>query len=195
MRALLVSIAGWSIIAVVGMFVLLWAGLSPAVVLLGVIAFAMFGPHLYTYVWLPLRLRGLMRRLVDPEAGPPRGAEPVEDRFPQRLIEAVESGSSALGDWLADDFTMIDHRGRHHDARRYLHSQRVLLSVFPDLDERVDELRADFDVPDVLWMLSTQTGRSRRGVIYDATTWSRLTLTRDRSRIREIAFGGVVRAG
>jgi hypothetical protein len=194
-RALLISVAGWTVIGVAAMLVLLWSGLSPPVVALSVIALAMFGPYLYTYYWLPLRLRGLMRRLVDPDAGPPPSFQPVDDRFPLRLIEAVQSGSDALADWLADDFTMIDHRGRRHDARRYLHSQRVFATVFPDLEEHVDELRADFDVPDVLWMRSTQTGRSRRGTVLDATIWSRLTLTRDRSRIRELAFAGVVRAG
>jgi hypothetical protein len=194
-RALLISIVSWSVVCAVGVLVLLWAGLSPLVVLLAGIAVAMFGPHVYMRYWVPHRLRTLMQRLADPAQGPPKEAEPVEDGFPQRLIDAVESGASGLEDWLADDFAMVDHRGRRYDARRYLASQRALLVAFPDLTERVEELRADFDVPDVLWMLSTQTGHSRHGAAYDATVWSKLTLTRDRSRIREIAFAGVVRAG
>ena len=44
-------------------------------------------------------------------------------------------------------------------------------------------------------MRSTQFGHARRGASFEATVWSRLTLTRDRDRIREIAFKGVVHAG
>ena len=153
----------------------------------------MFGPHLYLHAWLPYRLHAHLRRMVDPSAGPPKGAEPVEDGFPDRLMDAVRSGTHALEDWLADDFVMIDARGRRHDARRYLATQRAMQKVYPDLTEHVEALHADFDVPDVLWMRSTQTGHPRRGPAYDATVWSKLTLTHDHRRIREIAFAGVVR--
>ena len=154
----------------------------------------MFGPYLYMRYLLPMRLRALLRGMVDPDAGPPKTAEPVEDGFPQRLMEAVESGSRGLADWLADDFVMIDARGKRHDAKRYLATQRAMLNAYPDLDERVEALHADFEEPNVLWMRSTQTGHPRRGPALDATVWSRLTLTRDRDKIREIAFKGVVRA-
>lgn len=195
MRGTFAVLTGWAIVAALAALLLITVGVSPLVVLLGGIALAMFGPHVYMHYLLPLRLRALMRRLTDPAAGPPKGAEPVEDGFPQRLIDTVRSDAGALERYLADDFAMVDHKGRRYDARRYLDSQHALLVAFPDLTERVDELCADFDLPDVLWMRTTQTGRSRSGIVYDATVWSRLTLTRDRRRIREIAFGGVTRAG
>jgi hypothetical protein len=89
---------------------------------------------------------------------------------------------------------MIDAKGKRHDARRYLATQRAMLNAYPDLAERVEALHADFEQPNVLWMLSNQAGHPRRGPALDATIWSRLTLTRDRERIREIAFEGVIRA-
>jgi hypothetical protein len=153
----------------------------------------MFGPHLYLRYYLPARLRRMLRALVDPTAGPPKTFEPVDDSFPQRLMDAVATGTRGLEEWLADDFVMIDARGRRHDAKRYLATQRAMLNALPDLTERVEALHADFEQPNVLWMLSTQTGHPRHGPALDATVWSRLTLTRDRERIREIAFAGVIR--
>jgi hypothetical protein len=175
--------------AVVGL-----AGVPTTWVAIMAITALMFGPHLYARYYLPARLRGLLRSLVDPDAGPPKTFEPVDDTFPQRLMEAVENGTRGLEDWLADDFVMIDAKGKRHDARRYLATQRAMLNAFPDLSERVEALHADFEQPNVLWMRSTQTGHPRRGPALEATVWSRLTLTRDREKIREIAFAGVVRA-
>jgi hypothetical protein len=187
-------IVGGAVLAVLFGFVLGALGVPPVVAAIIVIVALMFGPHLYSHYWMPYQLRSSLRRLVDPAAGPPKGAEPVEDAFPQRLMQAVEDGSRSLEEWLADDFVMIDYSGRRHGARHYLATQRALLIAFPDLSERIEALHADFDVPDVLWMRSTQVGHPRRGPAYEATVWSRITLTRDRNHIREIAFAGVVRA-
>ena len=187
-------IVGGAVGAVLFGFVLGALGVPPAVAAIIVIVALMFGPHLYAHYWVPYHLRTSLRRLVDPAAGPPEGAGPVEDGFPQRLMRAVESGERSLEDWLADDFVMIDFKGRRHGARHYLATQRALLVAFPDLQERVEALHAEFDLPDVLWMCSTQTGHPRHGPPYEATVWSRLTLTRNRDQIREIAFAGVVRA-
>jgi hypothetical protein len=189
------AILGGALIAVLVGFVLGALGVPPVVAAIVVIAALMFVPHLYMRYWLPHQLRTMLGRAVDPTAGPPTRAEPVEDGFPQRLMDAVDSGSRTLEDWLADDFVMIDARGKRHDARHYLATQRALLSAYPDLSERVEALHADFEEPDVLWMRTTQVGHPRRGPAYDVTAWSRLTLTRDRDRIREIAFAGVVRVG
>ena len=170
------------------------AGVPAAWVAILAITALMFGPHLYSRYYVPVRLRAQLRALADPGAGPPKTAEPVEDGFPERLMAAVENGSSALADWLAEDFVMIDAAGRRYGAKRYLATQRAMLNAYPDLRERVETIHADFEQPDVLWLRSTQTGHPRRGPALDATIWSRLTLTRDRARIREIAFEGVVRA-
>jgi hypothetical protein len=188
-----VMIAGAAIAVLFG-FLLGALGVPPVVAAIVVIVALMFGPHLYSHYWLPYQLRAGMRRLVDPTAGPPVSAEPVEDGFPQRVMDTVASGSRSLADWLTDDFVMIDHKGRRHGAEHYLETQRALLVAFPDLNERVEALHADFDLPDVLWMRSTQFGHARRGALFEATVWSRLTLTRDRNHIREIAFEGVVHA-
>jgi hypothetical protein len=175
-------------------FVLSALGVSPLWIAILCITALMFGPHVYTRYYLPARLRRMLRKLVDPAAGPPKTFEPVDDSFPQRLMDAVSNGTRGLEEWLADDFVMIDASGRRHNAKRYLATQRAMLNAYPDLAEHVEALHADFEEPNVLWMLSTQTGHPRRGPALDATVWSRLTLTRDRERIREIAFEGVIRA-
>ena len=185
---------GGALVAVLFGFLLGALGVPPVIAAIVVIVALMFGPHLYSHYLLPYQLRAGLRRLVDPSAGPPTRAEPVDDAFPQRLMDAVASGSRSLADWLAEDFVMIDYKGRRHSAEHYLATQRALLVAFPDLDERVEALHADFDEPDVLWMRSTQYGHARRGAAFEATVWSRLTLTRDRNHIREIAFEGVVHA-
>jgi hypothetical protein len=185
---------GGAAAAVLFGFLLGALGVPPVVAAITVIVALMFGPHLYLHYWLPYRLRADLRRLVDPAAGPPPSAGPVEDAFPRRVTAAIADGSRSLADWLAEDFVMIDHDGRRHGPEHYLATQRALQVAFPDLDERVEALHADFDEPDVLWMCSTQFGHARRGTPFAATMWSRLTLTRDRNRIREIAFAGVIRA-
>jgi hypothetical protein len=161
------------------------AALDVPLLWIGVICITalMFGPHLYARYYLPARLRRMLRSMVDPEARPPKTFEPVDDRFPQRLMDAVANGTRGLEQWLADDFVMIDAAGRRHGAKRYLATQRAMLNAYPDLTERVEALHADFEQPNVLWMLSTQTGHPRRGPALDATIWSRLTLTRDRERM------------
>jgi hypothetical protein len=183
-----------AVVAVLFGFLLGALGVPPVIAAIVVIVALMFVPHVYTHYWLPYSLRAGLRRLVDPAAGPPVSAGPVEDGFPQRVSDAIASGARSLEDWLAEDFVMIDHKGRRHGAEHYLATQRALLVAFPDLDERVEALHADYDVPDVLWMCSTQFGHARRGLAFEATTWSRLTLSRDRNHIREIAFAGVVKA-
>ena len=45
---------------------------------------------------------------------------------------------------------MIDAKGKRHDARRYLATQRAMLNAYPDLTERVEALHADFEQPNVL---------------------------------------------
>ena len=181
----------WSV-GVIGVLLAVLGVPSPWVGIMAITAL-MFGPHLYMRYFLPLRLRALLRGMADPGFAPPATAQPVEDGFPERLMEAVESGSRGLADWLADDFVMIDARGKRVDAKRYLATQRMMVNAYPDLNERVEAIHADFEQPDVLWMRSTQTGHPRRGPALDATIWSRLTLSRDRAWIREIAFEGVVR--
>ena len=59
-------------------------GVPPVVAAIVVIVALMFGPHLYSHYWLPYQLRAGLRRLVDPTAGPPVSAGPVEDGFPRR---------------------------------------------------------------------------------------------------------------
>jgi hypothetical protein len=181
-----IGVVAGALLAILGVPTL-WVGILAITAL-------MFGPHLYMRYYLPARLRALLRSLVDPAVGPPKTFEPVDDTFPQRLMDAVSNGTRGLEEWLAEDFVMIDARGKRHDARRYLATQRAMLNAYPDLTERVEALHADFEQPNVLWMLSNQTGHPRRGPALDATIWSRLTLTRDRERIREIAFEGVIRA-
>ena len=37
----------------------------------------------------------MLRSLVDPDVGPPKTFEPVDDTFPQRLMDAVSNGTRA----------------------------------------------------------------------------------------------------
>ena len=170
--------------------------MPPVVAAIVVIVALMFGPHLYSHYWLPYQLRAGLRRLVDPSAGPPASAGPVEDGFPQRLMEAVaERDSRSLADWLADDFVMIDSPGPPPQrAALPRDAACACWSPSPTSTSASRRCTPTSTQPDVLWMLSTQYGHARRGAAFEATVWSRLTLTRDRNHIREIAFEGVVRA-
>ena len=110
-------------------------------------------------------------------------------------MDAVASGSRALADWLADDFVMIDPKGRRHGAQALPRDAAGAADRVPRPRTSASRRSTPTSTqPDVLWMLSTQYGHARRGAAFEATVWSRLTLTRDRNHIREIAFEGVVRA-
>src|SRR5690242_13671734 len=66
------------------------------------------------------RIRASLLAQVDPSAGPPEGAQPVDGTVVARVL-----GATAERDWRAlralvtDDFQMIDEAGRAHGFQRF----------------------------------------------------------------------------
>jgi hypothetical protein len=150
--------------------------------------------YLYFYYAVPPKVRAGVLAVLDPDAGPPDGARPVESELVERMQQATEASDwRALTALLADDFETVETSGRRGDARQYVHTLRMLRRLYPDFDRRVDAVLADPAEPDVLWLRTVTLGRPRRGPAIDTTHWGRLTLAPGGERVRELATVGVVR--
>lgn len=143
---------------------------------------------------LPERNRRQMLAIVDPEAGPPSGAQPVSSELLARYHDTV-----ARFDWqevqrlLADDFAFVDYSGRRHDARRYLRMLQLMARMYPDLRGTTEGVVAEPAHPGVLYFRARVIGHPRHGPDLDGTAWSRLTPSPDGTRLRELASIGVIR--
>jgi hypothetical protein len=59
-------------------------------------------------------------------------------------------------------------------------------------ERKTDEVVVHPDEPDVIWVRATSSCKPRLGPGFVSTTWTRVSLTSDGSRVREIAGAGVL---
>lgn len=127
---------------------------------------------------------------VDPNAGPPAGATPIDAPTVAQL-----DALSAANDWdglrtlLSDDFAFVFGK-RRFDWRIYIRVPKTTDKQLPG-ESKTDEVVVHRDEPDVVWVRATSSGTPRFGPGFVAITWTRIRLTADGSRIREIAGAGV----
>jgi hypothetical protein len=150
--------------------------------------------HLYFHLLVPPKVRARLLALLDPDAGPPDGARPVESELVERLQLAITARDwRALKALLADDFAAVDANGRRQSAHRYVQTQKMFRRLYPDLEQRFDTVLADPTEPDVLWLRTVRQGRPRRGPALAATSWGRLMLAPGARRVRGLEAAAVVR--
>jgi hypothetical protein len=161
------------------------------------IASIWLAPRLYVSYRMPTVMGKRLRSLeVDPSFSPPPGAEPAESDLLDRLHRTGEtddwSGFEAL---LADDFTLVDARGRRYAKKRYMAIEKTIARAYPDMKSTHEHTLADPFDPNVFWVLSHQLGHPRRGPAYDVSVWGRYTVTPDHRLLREIESAAVIRVG
>ncbi|MBE2320343.1 hypothetical protein DVA67_030545 [Solirubrobacter sp. CPCC 204708] len=162
----------------------LWA---PILVVAGILV----AQQVYCQVLAPAGARKRLLKAVDPRVGPPEGAAPADAPVIDRMDELSEAKDwHALRTLLSDDFAAV--YGRHRlGAKVYI---RVLRAADRQLraESRTDAVLAHPDEPDVMWVRSTASGAPRFGPGFVSTVWTRITLTPDGSRVREVADAGVL---
>jgi len=139
------------------------------------------------------RVLAAARRRLDPSAGPPPGAEPVELPLARRVVEAGAARDwAALRDLLADDFRYFSPTLRRPLApARYLRLLRLRAKLLTGARATVEAIVQDPQREDTAWLRMHQHVDPPRGAAYDVTWWEtwRLTPERDRLRARShIAF-------
>jgi hypothetical protein len=153
-----------------------------------------FAPRLWIRYGAPRPIRAQMLKALDPVSGPPAGAEPGTSELPRRIDNALNAREwRALRSLLAGDFALIDLKGRRFDASMHVKTCRGLAHAYPDVRQTTEEVLTDPVEADVLWVRGTLVGHPRFGPALDVTSWTRMTLTPDGERVRELANGGVIR--
>ena len=177
--------AGLAVLAVV------LGGIPALLVLVVVLAFA---PLMWVRFGLPRLVLRQTVKLLEPASGPPAGARPVANELPHRIDEFLTARDwDGLRSRLADDFALVDPNGRRFNASLYVKTCKTMARAYPDLRQTTDEVLADPDEPHVLWSRATTVGRPRGGPALDTTAWTRMTISPDGERVREMANGGVIR--
>jgi ketosteroid isomerase-like protein len=158
-------------------------------VLVLVAAFA--APDIYCRVFVPRGARKRLLKAVDPTAGPPPGATPADSRLIDHLDMLSEAKDyDALRSLLSDDFEVVAGRLRY-GANTYIRTLKAGDRQLPGA-RRTDEVVVHPSEPDVIWVRSTHARKPRFGPAYVSTSWTRITITEDGSRVREITSGGVL---
>src|SRR4051794_7144048 len=154
----------------------------------------LIGSRVYGLYALPGRSHRALLAELDPEAGPPAGAQPAVSDLFDRMQAAARAGDwDGLKALLAADFHLVDARGRRRDAKSYVRTLQLMHQVYPDLRSETEAIMVDPAAPHTLWLRSSTLGHPRRGPAMDCTSWSRLTTTHDGRLARELASGGVTR--
>jgi hypothetical protein len=164
---------------------------SPSWLRLLVLFVALAAPDIYCRVFAPRGERKRLLKAVDPEAGPPPGAKPADssliDHF-ERLSAARDY--DALRALLSADFEVVVGRLRY-GARMYIRTLKAGARR-RNGESRTDEVVVHPNEPDVVWVRWTESRKPRFGPAYVSTSWTRVTVTEDGSRVREITSGGVL---
>ena len=169
-------------------------GLAGLAITLVACALILFLSRVYIPYRMPWRTRNALLKELDPQSGPPDSAQPTHsDLFERMQAAARRNDWEGLNDLLAPDFAMIDARGRRWGAKTYVRTLQVMRRVYPDLRSETQEIVVDAAAPDVLWLRTATLGHPRRGPALDSEAWSKLTVTPDQQRARELANGGVLR--
>jgi hypothetical protein len=187
-RHLLICL-GW-LVLYGALFVLLDAVNAPLGVRLATIAAAIAGPYVYGQLVAPRRAREHLLKQVDPTVGPPPGATPAE----VPLIDHLDTLSAAqdydaLRSLLSDDFAIAAGRFTF-EANDYIRSLKAHDRQQPGTTT-TDEVLVHPDEPDTVWVRSTASRKPRFGPGYVMTTWTRVIVSPDRTRVLSIAHSGV----
>jgi hypothetical protein len=161
-----------------------WAGIP---VVLTIVA----AQQIYCRILVPRGARARLLKVVDPTVGPPSGAAPADSPLVGRLdMLSGDQDWDGLRALLSDDFAVVV-RGRRFGPRTYIRLLKATDRQLPG-DRKTDEVVVHPNEPDVIWVRSTFSGTPRFGPGFVSTGWTRVRVTPDASRIREIALAGVL---
>jgi hypothetical protein len=140
------------------------------------------------------RHRALLEDLLDPSAGPPAGAPPIELGLAERWAQALTAREWAAARDCLDRHLHVDSSARHYHGRTaYMRATCMAAAAYRERRVQLDEVVAEAGAPEVAWVRFTQAARPRRGPALEATWWERWTVDPARERVLEISFGGVTR--
>jgi hypothetical protein len=147
-------------------------------------------PDVYCRLIVPRGARKRLLQAVDPTAGPPLGATPIDSPLIAHLDMLSEvKDYDALRSLLSDDFEVLAGRLRY-GAPTYIRSLKAGDRQLPG-KRKTDEIVVHPSEPNVIWVRSTQSRKPRFGPAYVSTSWTRVTVTEDGSRVREITSAGI----
>jgi hypothetical protein len=175
-------------------FGLILAGLvavdAPSWIRVLVLVAAFATPDIYCRTFVPRGARKRLLKAVDPTAGPPPGATPADSPLIDHLGMLSDAKDyDALRSLLSDDFEVIAGRFRYR-AKAYIRTLKAVDRQQPG-ERRTDKVVVHPSEPDVIWVRSTNSRRPRFGPAYVSTSWTRVTVTEDGSRVRELTSAGV----
>jgi hypothetical protein len=180
---------GWFVLYAVAAVVLDAVDAPPWVWLATVLA-AIAGSHLYGRLLLPRRARERMLNRVDPTVGPPHGAAPADVPLIEHLSMLSDAKDyDALRSLLSDDFAIVAGRFTL-EAGDYIRSLKASDWQVPGT-RTTDEVVVHPDEPDIVWVRSTASRKPRFGPGYVSTTWTRVSVTPDRTQVLSIDHAGV----
>jgi hypothetical protein len=191
MKYQVIATLGWIVL-----FGLIGAGLAAAgappwalvLVVLAIVA----AQRIYCQILVPRGARARLLKAVDPTAGPPPGATPADPALVGRLDALSEAKDwDGLRSLLSDDFKIVVGK-RRFGPSIYIRLLKATERQLPG-ERKTDEVIVHPNEPDVIWVLSTASGKPRFGPAFVSTGWTRVKLTSDGSRVREIASAGVLR--
>jgi len=185
-----IATVGWIVL-----FGLIGAGLAasdaPPWALVLVFLAIVGAQQIYCQLVVPRGARWRLLKAVDPTVGPPPGAVPADSPLIDRLDALSEAKDwDGLRALLSDDFAMV-HGTHRFDERFYIRRLKANERQLPG-GRKTEEVVVHPDEPDVLWVRSTSFGKPRFGPGFVSKTWTRVRVTPDGSRVREIASAGVV---
>jgi hypothetical protein len=178
------------------LFGLIGAGLAsadapPGALILVVLA-VLAAQQIYCQILVPRGARARLLKAVDPTVGPPPGATPTDSPLLGRLDALSDAKDwDGLRALLSDDFAIVVGK-RRFGQRIYIRLIKATDRQLPG-ERKTDEVVVHPTEPDVIWVRSTNSGKPRFGPGFVSTTWTRVRLTSDGSRVREIAMAGVLR--
>ncbi len=134
----------------------------------------------------PRRALAAARRHLDPAAGPPPGAEPVEPAIVERWLSAgARRDWDALRALHAEDFRFHSPGLRRPmKLRRFMRLQRVRARRLGPSRTTLEQAFSDPHRPDTFWVRLHQHSEPPHGGALDLTRWESWTLTPAGDRIQ-----------
>jgi hypothetical protein len=190
--AMALYFVGPAVLAFVGTML----GLNPLFVLAAVAAVVFGGPRVYFHYRAPRRTRAWLLGLLDTEWQPPHGLEPTASQVLVELDRLSEARNwEALRECFAPDFARVYADGRRLPVGEYIRAIETGRRTYLDLRTVEETVFAAPAAPQVLWLRQRQVGHPKSGPPLDVTFWSRVTLTPDQRRVREIDADVVTHVG
>lgn len=166
------------------------------VIVAGVVLIAVLTPRFVVRYVMPWQIRATLRRTVGVGQAPPAAASPVALPLADQYAQAVNGRDwGALAELTDPAFAFVHPAvSRPYTRERFLKAARMSVRAHPDLRVAVEDVVADMDTPDVVWVHLLETGRPRIGAALRASWWERWTLAADRLTMRQVEVGLVVEA-